>query len=73
MVSQLKDNFVNRKKNASNIVYSELSDLIVGNNAGKYLDINFNETGVDQRRRLYYTYTTKGLMIIQFDAPAKWT
>ena len=70
IVKQLKENFTNQKKDAANVKFSDLYDLQVGNNIGRYFDIKFDDANGASVRRLFYTYTPNGLMVIQFDGSA---
>lgn len=70
LVEQIKNSFASLNKTATNISYSEVKDLTVGDIAGRCFDISFTLNGAERTERKFFGYLPKGMILVQFDAPA---
>jgi len=70
LVEQIKSSFTSMNKNASKITFSEVNDLTVGDIAGRYFDVSYELKGEQRTERKFFGYLPKGMILVQFDAPA---
>ncbi|GAB2811910.1 hypothetical protein [Ferruginibacter profundus] len=70
LVEQIKAGFVSINTTATGITYSEVKDLTAGDIAGRCFDISFTLNGAARTERKFFGYLPKGMILVQFDAPA---